>query len=89
MTLREQLAKRMRRLWIEDAKQQGAWDLIMADEVIRQMEWVRREFYRGDHSYHDNPGVAPIPAECPKCLRHNAPLTLAPEDWKPNEKAPE
>jgi hypothetical protein len=45
------------------------WPELAADEVIRQMEWARRE----------------CPDECGHCGRGEgpSPLTLAPDDWKP------
>lgn len=90
LSLREEMARRLievgnsayDQIKNEDRIQAGAafrlYYGILADEVIRQMEWARREcgeYFRIPSGVTPEPGKL-IPLE-------EVPLTLAPEDWKP------
>ena len=77
--LREELAMRIQVVARNSILESGEIHLAIADEVIRQMEWARREGWNdcGDqfmlqpHEYFDQHN------------NHDVGLTLAPKDWKP------
>lgn len=80
MTLREELAARLARIMNRYFGHEGAYpgfDLALADECIRQMEWARNEC-TGEHWEGDGRDGTRHLVD-----RSELPLTLAPEDWKP------
>lgn len=89
----EQIAERLLRTWAGDdfdERDEPLWPTADADdwrnvarEVIRMMEWARREAvqgceYLGEGACADNTDCA---VSCIADL--NAPLTLPPADWQP------
>lgn len=90
-TLREQIARRLAvSCWKtsstarheEDFAPSECW-LAVADEVIRLMEWARREMHGRIQDYtqnaFDDGGALPGPDR----PEGNLPLTLPPPEWKP------
>lgn len=79
MTLREQVARRLRAVWRRDVTLDTPLDtgyaaehwLRAADECLRLMEWSKRELWAAQGLVQTN------------ARAFHAPLTLPPDEWTP------
>ena len=84
--LRDLLAQKFVKLFIDTLKEHRPPDGItamydftpIADECLRQMEWVRVQYGRGEIWIGDGREGTRRLVDCSEL-----PITLAPEDWKP------
>lgn len=87
MTLRDQIGRHLRNRFghcgtCADSETVSEYWLIMADEVIRQMEWARRQAI-DETTEEANRGNESSGSDVRHIRIDYGQFTLAPPDWKP------